>query len=193
MSSNTLNVRIQNRTDTEANWSSSNPILLKGEMAISSDKKGMYKVGDGIKSWSELEYNRSASSAVSDYASVAASALSDGNGKQIDTTYLAGLNITEKTSNGTKTIEFTVTKGDETSDVISITDKDTTYDVMKAPTSSAAGKSGLVPAPGAGDGSKFLRADGTWVIPTNTTYTVMNGATESVDGSSGLEIGRAHV
>lgn len=46
------------------------------------------------------------------------------------------------------------------------------YGNMKGATSSAAGNAGLVPAPNAGEQLKFLRADGTWVIPTNTTYSV---------------------
>lgn len=49
---------------------------------------------------------------------------------------------------------------------------DHTYGNMKGATSSAAGSAGLVPAPNIGDQLKFLRADGTWVIPTNTTYSV---------------------
>lgn len=43
--------------------------------------------------------------------------------------------------------------------------KDTTYSSMTGATSSAAGKSGLVPAPGAGKQSTFLKGDGTWDIP----------------------------
>lgn len=49
---------------------------------------------------------------------------------------------------------------------------DHTYGNMKGATSSAAGSAGLVPAPNIGEQLKFLRADGTWVIPTNTTYSV---------------------
>ena len=41
-------------------------------------------------------------------------------------------------------------------------DDDTTYNEMAGATSSAAGSSGLVPAPAAGDQEKFLRGDGTW-------------------------------
>ena len=41
---------------------------------------------------------------------------------------------------------------------------------MGGATSSAAGTSGLVPAPAAGKQASFLRGDGTWVVPTNTTY-----------------------
>lgn len=49
-------------------------------------------------------------------------------------------------------------------------DNNTTYSNMTAATASAAGKTGLVPAPAAGKQTSFLRGDGTWVVPTNTTY-----------------------
>lgn len=49
-------------------------------------------------------------------------------------------------------------------------DKDTTYSVMKGATSSAAGSSGLVPAPASGKQGQYLRGDGVWATPTNTTY-----------------------
>lgn len=53
----------------------------------------------------------------------------------------------------------------------------TTYSTFKAATSSAAGGTGLVPAPAAGKQTSFLRGDGTWVVPTNTntTYTFASG------------------
>ena len=57
---------------------------------------------------------------------------------------------------------------------------------MKAASSSAAGKAGLVPAPAAGAQGKFLRGDGTWQTPTNTTYSNMTGATTSAAGKAGL-------
>lgn len=70
----------------------------------------------------------------------------------------------------------------------------TTYSTMGAATSSAAGTSGLVPAPAAGKQASFLRGDGTWVVPTNTTYSLVgakdttglikNGS--SVTSTSGL-------
>ena len=48
---------------------------------------------------------------------------------------------------------------------------DTTYTAMTGATSSAAGTSGLVPAPAAGKQSSFLRGDGTWVVPTDNKVT----------------------
>ena len=56
-------------------------------------------------------------------------------------------------------------------------DNNTTYSVMTAATSSAAGAAGLVPAPAAGNQSSFLRGDGTWATPTNTKNTA--GSTNS--------------
>lgn len=57
------------------------------------------------------------------------------------------------------------------------TDTNTTYSNMGAATSSTAGKAGLVPAPGAGKQTSFLRGDGTWVVPTNTTYAKASATT----------------
>ena len=51
--------------------------------------------------------------------------------------------------------------------------------IMTAATSSAAGTTGLVPAPAAGKNTSFLRGDGTWVIPTNTKNTAGNTTTTS--------------
>lgn len=41
---------------------------------------------------------------------------------------------------------------------------------MAAATASAAGKAGLVPAPGSGKQNSFLKGDGTWAVPQDTTY-----------------------
>lgn len=65
-------------------------------------------------------------------------------------------------------------------------DNNTTYSVFKAASASAAGGSGLVPAPAAGKQASYLRGDGQWVVPTNTTYAVMTGATASAAGKAGL-------
>ena len=56
MADNTINVKIREAYDTETNWNQNNPVLLQGQIAISSDKHGMYKVGDGTKTWSQLNY-----------------------------------------------------------------------------------------------------------------------------------------
>lgn len=53
----------------------------------------------------------------------------------------------------------------------------TTYANFKAATASAAGGSGLVPAPAAGKQTSYLRGDGTWAIPSQPT---VNNATITV-------------
>ena len=97
-------------------------------------------------------------------------ALGDKNGKDL-TTYITGLSVNGKT--------ITYTRGNGTSGTIQTQDTNTTYSAFKGATSSAAGGTGLVPAPAAGQQARFLRGDGTWQTPPNTTY---NNATTSTDG-----------
>jgi hypothetical protein len=47
--------RIQMRRDTAARWTEVNPILLNGEFGLETDT-GKAKLGDGVKTWSELNY-----------------------------------------------------------------------------------------------------------------------------------------
>lgn len=50
-------ITIKSRRDTKVNWETSNPILADGEIGVEfdGDHKNT-KVGDGIHTWSELEY-----------------------------------------------------------------------------------------------------------------------------------------
>ena len=57
MSENKLKARFQHATKTEAEWKTANPVLLKGEIAYSSDKK-KWKTGNGTAKWSELTYDK---------------------------------------------------------------------------------------------------------------------------------------
>lgn len=52
--------------------------------------------------------------------------------------------------------------------------KDTTYSVFTGATTTAAGTSGLVPAPTSGQSTRYLCSTGEWSIPTGTIY---NGST----------------
>ena len=52
MGEQNLNIRIKHKYDTEANWNKNNPVLLSGEIAITSDNVGQHKVGDGTHKWS---------------------------------------------------------------------------------------------------------------------------------------------
>jgi hypothetical protein len=52
----TLNIRIQLRNDTAENWTSANPVLLKGEMGVEIDT-GKTKIGNGTDNWKTLKYS----------------------------------------------------------------------------------------------------------------------------------------
>ena len=50
--------RIKFRSDTAANWEANNPVLLSGEIGITTDgtQTQKIKVGDGLTAWTELPY-----------------------------------------------------------------------------------------------------------------------------------------
>lgn len=104
-------------------------------------------------------------------ATNATKATQDSAGQTINTTYVKSVTASGRT--------VTVTKGNNTTSTF--TTQDTTYGNMHGATSSAAGTSGLVPAPAQGASNRYLRSDGTWQVPpdTNTTYSV---ATQSANG-----------
>ena len=85
-----------------------------------------------------------------------------------DTTYTAGTNVWISSGN-----------------VISATD--TTYSAFTGATSAAAGAEGLVPAPVAGDDTKFLSGDGTWkTVSTGSSYTAGNGI--NIDANNEISV-----
>lgn len=51
-----LNIRIQLRNDTAENWTTKNPLLLKGEMGVEIDTRKI-KIGNGTDHWTALEYS----------------------------------------------------------------------------------------------------------------------------------------
>lgn len=48
-------IQLTRRNDTAANWTSSNPILLEGEIGIEWDTN-FHKIGDGTTAWNDLGY-----------------------------------------------------------------------------------------------------------------------------------------
>lgn len=64
---------------------------------------------------------------------------------------------------------------------------DTTYNTFTGATSGAAGSSGLVPAPSAGQVNNYLKSDGTWGTPTDNNFT--NALKTKLDGiATGAEV-----
>lgn len=144
--------------------------LVDGKAAASHThtkaQVGLGNVDNTADSAKSVKYATSAGSAGS-----AGSATNDSKSQAI-TGYIRGLSVSGRT--------VTYTRGDGTTGSITTQDSDTTYGNMTGATENAAGKAGLVPAPAAGtQGTKYLRADGTWQTPpdTNTTYgTASQGA-----------------
>lgn len=60
-----------------------------------------------------------------------------------------------------------------------------------AASASAAGSTGLVPAPAKGDQTKFLRADGKWIVPTDTNTDTKNTAGAIASDSKLFLVGAA--
>jgi hypothetical protein len=50
-------VRFRLRSDTGANWTSKNPVLLRGEPGFDETER-RFKMGDGVKKWNELPYEK---------------------------------------------------------------------------------------------------------------------------------------
>lgn len=51
----TVAKRVQTRHDLATNWTTANPKLLAGELAIETDTNRM-KIGDGVNNWVTLPY-----------------------------------------------------------------------------------------------------------------------------------------
>lgn len=58
MSTKNIDARIKNKRDTAANWEKNNPVLLNGEKIIVDTNAGEVreKIGDGIKTYSQLPF-----------------------------------------------------------------------------------------------------------------------------------------
>lgn len=54
----TYDARIKLKRDTNSNWTSKNPVLLRGEMILVDTAEGELraKIGDGIKTYSQLPF-----------------------------------------------------------------------------------------------------------------------------------------
>ena len=56
MAQKTIMAHMKQRRDTLANWASTNPVLLDGELGIVTDDPNLYKVGNGSTAWNDLPF-----------------------------------------------------------------------------------------------------------------------------------------
>lgn len=57
MADTNIKTRIKLRTDTYTNWTTTNPVLLAGEVAVvEKDGKKLFKVGDGTTAFNSLAW-----------------------------------------------------------------------------------------------------------------------------------------
>lgn len=56
MARKTIYAQMKQRRDTKANWESTNPVLLDGEIGIVTDDPNLYKVGNGSSRWNSLPF-----------------------------------------------------------------------------------------------------------------------------------------
>lgn len=58
VSNRVLTTHMQMRSDTEANWIANDPLLMMGELGLTTDgeNKARFKIGDGATAWSGLAY-----------------------------------------------------------------------------------------------------------------------------------------
>lgn len=211
MANKELRVKIQDAYDTEFNWKTNDPVLLAGQLAFSSDKYGKYKVGDGVKTWNQLEYVKTKWEDIDEKPSTfnpsahthTISQISDIGNANVKHANTAG-SATTATKLGTATkgsatqpiylnagvptvCSYTLGKSVPSNAVFTDTN---TWIALKGATTTATGTAGYAPAPAAGAANRYLRSDGTWAVPpdTNTTYDVVsttaNGLAPMRDGST---------
>ncbi len=204
MANKELRVKIQDAYDTEANWIANDPVLLSGQLAFSSDKYGKYKIGDGIKTWKQLDYATLAWNEITGKPSTfnpnqhnhTISQITDIGNASVKHASTAGsaTNATTATKLGTATkgsttqpiylnagvpTVCTYTLGKSVPSNAVFTDTNT-WIALKGATTTVAGTAGYAPAPTAGAANRYLRSDGTWAVPPNTTYSVASGSTNGL-------------
>ena len=92
----TVQVRLQVRADTAANWTSNNPVLLANELGRETDT-GKFKIGNGSTAWASLAYQPFGTlitnADVAANAEIAVSKLADGTARQLLQTDTAGTGV----------------------------------------------------------------------------------------------------
>ena len=149
-------------------------IKFKGALEGNADTASAAASGSALETAIAAKASKVASATEGNFAAL------DANGNLVDSGHKHGdyktkqTAKTDPTASGTA-VSFIDTISQDANGVMTATKK--TVRTVGAASSSAAGSTGLVPAPGSGKQSSFLRGDGTWVVPTDTKNTA--GSTDS--------------
>lgn len=147
---------------------------FKGALEGNADTASAAASGSALETAIAAKASKVASATEGNFAAL------DANGDLVDSGHKHGDYKTKQTAKTDPTasgtgVTFIDTIAQNANGEITATKK--TVRTMGAASSSAAGSTGLVPAPGSGKQSSFLRGDGTWVVPTDTKNTA--GSTDS--------------
>lgn len=147
---------------------------FKGALEGNADTASAAASGSALETAIAAKASKVASATEGNFAAL------DANGDLVDSGHKHGdyktkqTAKTDPTASGTS-VTFIDTITQNANGEMTATKK--TVRTMGAATASAAGSTGLVPAPGSGKQGSFLRGDGTWVVPTDTKNTA--GSTDS--------------
>lgn len=147
---------------------------FKGALEGNADTASAAASGSALETAIAAKASKVASATEGNFAAL------DANGDLVDSGHKHGdyktkqTAKTDPTASGTS-VTFIDTITQNANGEMTATKK--TVCTMGAATASAAGSTGLVPAPGSGKQGSFLRGDGTWVVPTDTKNTA--GSTDS--------------
>ena len=176
-SGETGKIYIAKDTNLTYRWSGTTYVEISASLALGETESTAYR-GDRGKT----AYDHSQSTHARTDATAVASSTTNGNIKinGTDTKVYSHPTYTAKTSGLYK---ITVDASGHVSATAAVAKSDLTGIIgnFGAASASAAGSTGLVPAPAAGANTKFLRGDGTWVTPTdnNTLNTAGSSNTSS--------------
>lgn len=76
MPNTTLKTRLIIKNDSAENWTTKNPVLLKGELGIEIDSN-LFKIGDGLTAWTALPYANESAPAQTTYQAIPTEGQSD--------------------------------------------------------------------------------------------------------------------
>lgn len=162
-------------TNVTYRWSGSAYVEISASLALGETESTAYRGDHG-----KVAYTHSQSAHARTDATAVASSTTNGNIK-INDTETKVYSHPSYTAKSSGLYKITVDASGHVSATGTVAKADLTGIIgnFGAASASAAGSTGLVPAPAAGANTKFLRGDGTWVAPTDNDTKNTAGSTDS--------------